>query len=183
MKPGACLLNASRGTVVVIAALAEALAQRAPRRRRDRRLPRGAGVQQRRLQHAAARPAQRDPHAAHRRLDGGSAGGDRPRGRDRRSPSSSTRGATTGAVNFPQRRAAGERGHAPHPERAPQRARRAPRHQQDRLATSTPTSARQLLATDADIGYLIMDLDQDVSQDVKTAVAALDDSIKTRILF
>jgi D-3-phosphoglycerate dehydrogenase len=41
----------------------------------------------------------------------------------------------------------------------------------------------QLLSTDADIGYLIMDLDQDVSQDVKKAVGALETSIKTRILF
>jgi D-3-phosphoglycerate dehydrogenase len=41
----------------------------------------------------------------------------------------------------------------------------------------------QLLATDPDIGYLIMDLDQDVSQDVRKAVAGLDTSIKTRILF
>jgi D-3-phosphoglycerate dehydrogenase len=41
----------------------------------------------------------------------------------------------------------------------------------------------QLLSTDPDIGYLIMDLDQDVSQDVKKAVAGLETSIKTRILF
>jgi len=41
----------------------------------------------------------------------------------------------------------------------------------------------QLLATDPDIGYLIMDLDQDVSHDVKKAVGALETSIKTRILF
>ncbi len=41
----------------------------------------------------------------------------------------------------------------------------------------------QLLSTDPDIGYLIMDLDQDVSQDVRKAVASLETSIKTRILF
>ena len=41
----------------------------------------------------------------------------------------------------------------------------------------------QLLATDADIGYLVMDLDQDVSDDVKRAVAALANSVKTRILY
>ena len=43
--------------------------------------------------------------------------------------------------------------------------------------------AAQVLATDADIGYLVMDLDQDVSHDVKNAVAALDVNIKTRILY
>jgi D-3-phosphoglycerate dehydrogenase / 2-oxoglutarate reductase len=41
----------------------------------------------------------------------------------------------------------------------------------------------QLLSTDPDIGYLIMDLDDDVSHDVKKAVGALETSIKTRILF
>ena len=41
----------------------------------------------------------------------------------------------------------------------------------------------QLLSTDPDIGYLVMDLDQDVSQDVKRGVAGLPTSIKTRILF
>ena len=41
----------------------------------------------------------------------------------------------------------------------------------------------QLLSTDADIGYLIMDLDHDVSNDVKVAVGSLETSIKTRILF
>ena len=40
-----------------------------------------------------------------------------------------------------------------------------------------------MLSTDPDIGYLIMDLDQDVSHDVRKAVAALPTSIKTRILF
>jgi len=40
-----------------------------------------------------------------------------------------------------------------------------------------------VLSTDPDIGYLIMDLDQDVSQDVKRGIAALPTSIKTRILF
>jgi D-3-phosphoglycerate dehydrogenase / 2-oxoglutarate reductase len=43
--------------------------------------------------------------------------------------------------------------------------------------------AGQNLATDADIGYLVMDLDQDVSHDVKKAMAALSTSIKTRILY
>jgi D-3-phosphoglycerate dehydrogenase len=43
--------------------------------------------------------------------------------------------------------------------------------------------AAQVLATDPDIGYLVMDLDQDVSRDVKNAMAALPTSIKTRILY
>ncbi len=43
--------------------------------------------------------------------------------------------------------------------------------------------AAQVLATDPEIGYLVMDLDQDVSRDVKNAVAVLETSIKTRILY
>jgi len=43
--------------------------------------------------------------------------------------------------------------------------------------------AAQVLATDPEIGYLVMDLDQDVSRDVKKAIAALGTSIKTRILY
>lgn len=41
----------------------------------------------------------------------------------------------------------------------------------------------QVLSTDPQIGYLIMDLDQDVSRDVKRALAALPTSIRTRILY
>jgi D-3-phosphoglycerate dehydrogenase len=41
----------------------------------------------------------------------------------------------------------------------------------------------QLLSTDPDIGYLIMDIDQDVSGDVRKGIAGLDTSIKTRILY
>jgi D-3-phosphoglycerate dehydrogenase len=43
--------------------------------------------------------------------------------------------------------------------------------------------AAQVLATDPEIGYLVMDLDQDVSRDVKNAVATLETSIRTRILY
>ncbi len=42
--------------------------------------------------------------------------------------------------------------------------------------------AAQVLATDVDTGYLVMNSDQDVSHAVKNAVAALEASIKTRIL-
>ena len=41
----------------------------------------------------------------------------------------------------------------------------------------------QHLSTDSEIGYLVMDLDQDLSQDVKKDIAALPTSIRTRILF
>jgi D-3-phosphoglycerate dehydrogenase len=41
----------------------------------------------------------------------------------------------------------------------------------------------QMLSTDSEIGYLIMDLDQDVSQEVRDDIAALSTNIRTRILF
>lgn len=41
----------------------------------------------------------------------------------------------------------------------------------------------QLLATDPNIGYLVMDLDKEVANDVRKAIAELGTSIKTRILY
>jgi D-3-phosphoglycerate dehydrogenase len=43
--------------------------------------------------------------------------------------------------------------------------------------------AAQVLATDANLGYLVMDIDQAVSLDVKNAIAALKTSLRTRILY
>jgi D-3-phosphoglycerate dehydrogenase len=41
----------------------------------------------------------------------------------------------------------------------------------------------QVLATDANIGYLVMDLDHDVSDQVKDEIAGLKTNIRTRILY
>jgi D-3-phosphoglycerate dehydrogenase / 2-oxoglutarate reductase len=41
----------------------------------------------------------------------------------------------------------------------------------------------QILATDANVGYLVMDLDRDVSEEVRRQVTALDTDIRTRILY
>lgn len=41
----------------------------------------------------------------------------------------------------------------------------------------------QILQTDPDVGYLVMDLNQSVSDEVKDQVAALDANIRTRILY
>lgn len=41
----------------------------------------------------------------------------------------------------------------------------------------------QVLATDPNVGYLVMDLDEEVAVDVYQAIAALETSIKTRILY
>jgi D-3-phosphoglycerate dehydrogenase len=41
----------------------------------------------------------------------------------------------------------------------------------------------QILETNADVGYLTMDLDRDVSDEVRARVSALDTNIRTRILY
>ncbi len=41
----------------------------------------------------------------------------------------------------------------------------------------------QVLATESDIGYLVMDIEREVSDAVSTAMAALPTSIRTRVLY
>jgi D-3-phosphoglycerate dehydrogenase / 2-oxoglutarate reductase len=91
-------------------------------------------------------------------------------------------GVTTGAVNFPQVELA--------PSKDKHRVlnvhRNVPGVLRDINKIVSDVNANihaQLLATDSDIGYLIMDLDQDVATEVKRGIAGLETSIKTRILF
>jgi D-3-phosphoglycerate dehydrogenase len=91
-------------------------------------------------------------------------------------------GATTGAVNFPQM----ELPQAPGAHRILNVHKNVPGVLRDinRIVSDLNANIRsQLLATDPKIGYLIMDLDQDVSGEVKKRVASLETSIKTRILY
>lgn len=91
-------------------------------------------------------------------------------------------GATTGAVNFPQV----ELPPSPDAHRILNVHRNVPGVLRDinRLVSDVGANIRsQVLATDPDIGYLMMDLDQDVSDQVKRGLANLETSIKTRILF
>ncbi|HEX4454553.1 MAG TPA: phosphoglycerate dehydrogenase [Kofleriaceae bacterium] len=181
MKPGACLLNASRGTVVVIDALAEAL--------RSGHIG-GAAVD--------VYPAEPESNSdgfesALRGLSNvlltPHIGGSTEEAQEAigREVSASlmkfiNQGATTGAVNFPQVE-------LPMPSRAHRilnTHRNVPGVLRDinRIVSDLHANIRaQLLSTDSEIGYLIMDLDQDVSQAVNKAVAELPTSIRTRILF
>jgi D-3-phosphoglycerate dehydrogenase len=91
-------------------------------------------------------------------------------------------GVTTGAVNFPQVDAPP----TPGKHRILNVHKNVPGVLRDinhLVSDKGANIAAQVLATDPDIGYLVMDLDQDVSRDVKNAMAALPTSIKTRILY
>jgi len=91
-------------------------------------------------------------------------------------------GSTTGAVNFPQVELAS----SPGAHRILNVHRNVPGVLRDinKLVSDLGANIRsQVLATDPDVGYLVMDLDQDVSDQVKRGVARLATSIKTRILY
>jgi D-3-phosphoglycerate dehydrogenase len=181
MRQGSCLLNASRGSVVVLPALAEAL--------------RGGHLSGAALDVYPEEPESDGegfvtplrglpnviltPHVAGSTGEAQAAIG--------REVAASlikfmNAGATTGAVNFPQVELPPVAG----PHRILNAHRNVPGVLRDinRIVSERNANIRsQVLATDPGIGYLIMDLDQDVSDEVKAAIAALETSIKTRILY
>ena len=90
-------------------------------------------------------------------------------------------GATTGAVNFPQVELAPS--HGTH--RILNVHRNVPGVLRDISRVVSELNANihsQILSTDEKIGYLIMDLDQDVSSQVRDGISDLPNSIRTRIL-
>ncbi|MGE5181225.1 MAG: phosphoglycerate dehydrogenase [Acidobacteriota bacterium] len=181
LKKGACLLNASRGTVVVIDALA-------------------AGLKSGHVGGAAVDVYPSEPEG---NSDGFQTplrglpnviltphiGGSTEEAQEAIGKEVSAAlvkfvntGATTGAVNFPQVELPVTRG----AHRILNIHRNVPgvlRNINQIVSDLNANIRAQLLATDPDIGYLIMDLDQDVSQQVKKDIGALPTSIKTRILF
>jgi D-3-phosphoglycerate dehydrogenase len=181
MKPGACLLNASRGTVVRIDALADAIRRghvggaavdvypEEPEANSD-----GFATPLRGLANVILTP----------HIGGSTEEAQEAIGREVATSLIKyiNAGSTTGAVNFP----AVELPLAKDAHRILNVHKNVPGVLRDinRIVSDHNANIRaQMLATDADIGYLIMDLDQDVSQDVKRGIAALPTSIKTRILF
>jgi D-3-phosphoglycerate dehydrogenase len=181
MKPGACLLNASRGTVVQIDALADAL----------------------RRGHLGGAAVDVYPSEPESNSDGFESalrglpnmlltphiGGSTEEAQEAigREVSAAllkfvNQGSTTGAVNFPQVELPITAG----AHRILNTHRNVPGVLRDinRIVSDLQANIRaQLLSTDPEIGYLIMDLDQDVSDNVRKAVAALSTNIKTRILY
>jgi D-3-phosphoglycerate dehydrogenase len=181
MKKGSYILNASRGTVVQIPALVEAL----------------------RSGHLAGAAVDVYPEEPESNVDtfksdlqglsnvvltphiGGSTG-EAQASIGREVATSLIRfaesGATVGAVNFPQIEMPQDTGTV----RLLNVHRNVPGVLRDvnRIVSERQANIHsQLLSTDAEIGYLIMDLDQDVSHDVYESIAALGTSIRTRIVY
>jgi D-3-phosphoglycerate dehydrogenase len=91
-------------------------------------------------------------------------------------------GATTGAVNFP----VVDVPHLAGTHRILNVHRNVPGVLRDinRIVSDLNANIQsQMLATDSNIGYLIMDIDKEVSTEVRNAIAALDTNIRTRILY
>jgi D-3-phosphoglycerate dehydrogenase len=181
MKPGSYLLNASRGTVVDIAALAESLGSghvagaaidvfpEEPETNSD-----GFKTQLQGLGNVIMTP----------HIGGSTAEAQEAIGREVGAALIKfiNAGATTGAVNFPHI----ELPMTPGKHRILNVHRNVPGVLRDinRIVSDKGANiAAQVLATDPDIGYLVMDLDQDVSTDVKDAMAALETNVRTRILY
>jgi D-3-phosphoglycerate dehydrogenase len=91
-------------------------------------------------------------------------------------------GGTSGAVNFPQVDLPPHRG----AHRVLNVHRNVPGVLRDvnRIVSDLNANIEsQMLATDAHIGYLIMDLQHDVSAEVSRRIAALDTNVRTRVLY
>ncbi|MBS1120828.1 MAG: D-3-phosphoglycerate dehydrogenase [Deltaproteobacteria bacterium] len=181
MKPGACLLNASRGTVVVIDALADAITRGhisgaavdvypdEPEGNSD-----GFASQLRGLPNVILTP----------HIGGSTEEAQEAIGREVSAALIKliNAGSTTGAVNFPQI----EVPVTPGAHRILNIHRNVPGVLRDinKIVSDFNANIRaQVLSTDPDIGYLLMDLDHDVSEDVRREIAALETNIRTRILF
>jgi D-3-phosphoglycerate dehydrogenase len=181
MKRGSCLLNASRGTVVQIPALVEALKgghlggaaidvyPEEPEGQTDQFVTTLQGLSNVIL----------TPH-----IGGSTSEAQAAIGREvATSLIKYVRyGTTAGAVNFPQL----ELGPTSGTHRVVNVHRNVPGVLRDvnRIVSDRNANIHaQILGTDPAIGYLIMDLDQDVSEGVNAAMAALPTTIRSRILY
>jgi D-3-phosphoglycerate dehydrogenase / 2-oxoglutarate reductase len=181
MREGSYLLNASRGTVVVLPALAEAirsghLAGAAVDVYPEEPESNGEGfvTPLRGLPNVIL-----TPHVAGSTTEAQASIGREVAGTLIKFMNA---GATGGAVNFPQVELPKTEGL----HRILNSHRNVPGVLRDinRIVSERNANIRsQVLATDPNVGYLIMDLEQDVSDEVRAAIAALETSIKTRILY
>ena len=181
MKKGAYLLNASRGTVVVIDALAESI--------KSGHIA-GAAIDVYPEEPEAnvetfRSPLQGLPNVILTPHVGGSTS-EAQAAIGREVATSLTRfimaGATSGAVNFPNV----EMPKVPGSHRILNVHRNVPGVLRDvnRIVSDLHANIQgQVLATDSNIGFLTIDMDRDVALPVANAIAALDTNIRTRILY
>ncbi|MBC7693511.1 MAG: phosphoglycerate dehydrogenase [Methylotenera sp.] len=181
MKKGACLINASRGTVVDVPALASA-------------------IREGHIGGAAVDVFPSEPSGNHEKfvseLQGlpnviltPHIGGSTEEAQAAIGVEVATsllgfinNGTSTGAVNFPKVEAEP----VPGTHRILNVHKNVPGVLRDinKIVSDLNSNIRgQMLSTDSEIGYLIMDIEQDVSAQVKEAVEKLSASIRTRILF
>jgi D-3-phosphoglycerate dehydrogenase / 2-oxoglutarate reductase len=181
MRPGAYLLNASRGSVVVIPALAAAL--------RSHHLG-GAAIdvypeepetnsEGFRTELQGLANVILSPH-----VGGSTAEAQEAIGREVSHTLTTflTTGATRGAVNFPQVEVPSYKS----AHRILNVHRNVPGVLRDinRIVSEHDANIEsQVLSTDPQIGYLIMDVNQDISADLSAALATLPTSIRTRVLY
>jgi D-3-phosphoglycerate dehydrogenase len=180
MKPGSFLLNASRGSVVQIAPLADAL--------RQKRIA-GAAIDV----YPHEPESNSDDFASELRglpnvvltphIGGSTEEAQAAIGREVATSLLKflKAGTSTGAVNFPQV----ELAQIPSTHRILNVHRNVPGVLRDinRIVSDHSANIRaQVLSTDAEVGYLIMDVDDDVSADIPREIAALRTNIRTRVL-
>lgn len=181
MKDGACLLNLSRGTVVDLEALADAIKTRKlggaaldvypdePEGNEDtfESVVRG-------LPNVVLTPHIGGSTAEAQEMIGREVAGVLAR--------YTNTGATAGSVNFPVI----EQPKLPGAHRVLNVHRNVPGVLRDINKIVSDRNANvlgQVLATDPDVGYLVMDLDKNLAEDVRAAIKALSTSIRTRILY
>ncbi|HKP57412.1 MAG TPA: phosphoglycerate dehydrogenase [Polyangiales bacterium] len=181
MKRGACLLNASRGSVVVIPALAAALkdgqvggAAIDVFPEEPEKNSKGFVTELQSLTNVILTP----------HIGGSTSEAQESIGREVASALIKfvNAGATTGAVNFPEI----EMPQSPNTHRVLNVHKNVPGVLRDvnRIVSERNANIHsQMLKTHADIGYLIMDLDEDVSREVCRDVSGLPTNIRTRILY
>jgi D-3-phosphoglycerate dehydrogenase len=181
MRPGSYLLNASRGSVVVIPALAEAL--------RKKHLA-GAAIDVYPEEPESNSDGFRSelqglanvilsPH-----VGGSTAEAQEAIGREVSLALATflASGATRGAVNFPQVEVPPAKGG----HRILNVHRNVPGVLRDinRIVSDHDANIEsQVLSTDPEIGYLVMDVNQDIAEELSAALAALPTSIRTRVLY
>jgi D-3-phosphoglycerate dehydrogenase len=180
MKRGAYLLNLSRGNVVDLDALADALEGHLG----------GAAIDVFPEEPSSNGPGFRTPLAGRRNviltphIGGSTVEAQEAIGREVASALLGflNVGTTTGAVNFPEVDVRAQGG----AHRILNVHKNVPGvlSNINKIASELNANVeRQVLATDLDLGYLVMDVDRDVSDQILAQVARLETSIKTRILY